>query len=195
MKTVTSAQKTKSIVAVMVAVLTGVSGTARAVVQQEDTTKPTPRQFCIDGVVWESRHDVPAVAREYDVGERFIRGNQALFHADEVESVILVDAQLAHNSRLVQTDDTVRVAIQESRAEKENAILWLPSWFFVPQYDAFLVEQTNQGCERTESDLFLGRITERSQSALERAGGDGLQFIVETNASFEGLLPRNPGRD
>ena len=118
-----------------------------------------------------------------------------LFHPDKIKSVILVDAQLADNSLPVQTDDTVRVAIQESRAEKEKAILWLPSWFFVPRYDAFLVEQTDQECERIESDLFVGRITDRSQSALERAGSDGLQFIVETNASFEGFLPRNPGRN
>lgn len=193
MKMLTFVQNRTSIVAGTLAVIIGVPSAAHAVVQWQTTENPIPKEFCIDGTLWASSHDVPAVAREYDMGERFTRGNQALFHPNDVRSVILVDAQSVNDGDPVQTHDTERaIAIQESRAETGSGIRWL-AWFFVPRYDAFVVEPTHKPCEGTESDLFFGRVAE--QGALEPTGRDGLQFIVEPNASLASLLGKNPGRE
>ena len=199
MNTATTARVTASILSVAVAMSIGVPVITLAALRGQDGEEAMPKRFCVGGTVWESRHEVPAVAREYDAGERFTRGNQALFHPESVQDLVLVNAQVVNNSNSVQEyqgdTHTEGIAIQRATTENSSRIRSFVPWFFVPRYDAFLVERTTETCAVSDSELFFGTVFRNPKSGSESPTGDVLQFIVESNAFPENPRPENPGRE
>ena len=83
--------------------------------------------------------------------------------------------------------------------ESEEDVLWiaiepasdggggfLRRWF-VPRYEAFLVQRTRSGCPENTSALFLANLARQEESGEEEPGEHEMRFIIESSRFVQEL--------
>ncbi|MDE0003428.1 MAG: hypothetical protein OXQ29_12105 [Rhodospirillaceae bacterium] len=166
-----------------VALLVLSSFTSSAAQNDANSSRETARNFCIAGTIWTTLSNVPpAVAREYDAGENFARANQALFSREDLENTVLVNARAAASVSDADGQDSDRSIIIAPPPNGSPSPPPSLQWLFVPRYDAFLAERTNEECTNSPTELFFANIASQQVSGAEQPEPPEMLFTVESGS-------------